>query len=493
MYIFRVPGLPMLVAALAVTGAAAAPLMAQVTVIGVQYRADQPFLEHDCFWDAASYPTSCPPANPLSTAHVFLRNAGASPVTMQDVVFAGESLAEILVLHFQVVKRQPASIWLDNLSAPRLNALVAAGEPVWYKMDPAVLPPGGTGQIVVRLRQTPQIPSLSIQVVHSAGTTAATVPVDGAQPRISSIGFSADLTRAYLYWRRAAGPAAPVAIRLDDVDVTAVAATGSDPALPFATTVLQLAQPLAATSLHVFQGVYADGTTTTAAIRAWVNPFIHGTWGAKSGADNDFAAARAWIDDATNHSVNSLVVQLGSAALGDYLKTSEGRQYAADRGYGFVIDDIGKWSCSNPLMWFIRDEPDAADSRVTDIPGDKMVGSLAQMAVQTGETLRAADITAPTTLNLDMTYKPFNWYNYGQVADVTMSDPYYQARLREAYWSNPARIPLYNKATFVYAVSQLAQSASEPNPLHIIQYSCEYIDSTLGQTFPFPTPQSKRI
>jgi len=44
-----------------------------------------------------------------------------------------------------------------------------------------------------------------------------------------------------------------------------------------------------------------------------------------------------------------------------------------------------------------------------------MVGSLADMCVERGAELRAAYPAAPTTLNIDGTYKPFNWYNYGQV------------------------------------------------------------------------------
>ena len=73
-----------------------------------------------------------------------------------------------------------------------------------------------------------------------------------------------------------------------------------------------------------------------------------------------------------------------------------------------------------------------------------------------------------------------------------MSDPYYQARLREALWNYPERIPLYSKATYIYAVSQVAQSAAEPNPLHIILYSCEYNDGS-GSVFPFAPPATKRI
>ena len=88
-------------------------------------------------------------------------------MTVQDVNFNGFSLAQILVLHFQVVKRQPASIWLDGLAQADLNTLVAAGEPVWYKIDPATIAPGGTSHIVVRLRMTPTIPSINLDVVHS--------------------------------------------------------------------------------------------------------------------------------------------------------------------------------------------------------------------------------------------------------------------------------------------------------------------------------------
>jgi hypothetical protein len=478
--------------AAAALGGASAGARAELAVLGVQYRADQSFPEHECFWYEGQFPGPCGPSSRGGSIHVLLRNNGSSPVTVQDVTFGGYSLAELLVLHYQVAKRQPASIWLAGLSPAQLQQLLGLGEPVWYKTDPATVAPGACTHVAVRLRQTPQASEINLGIVHTAGTTAAVVPVAAAQPRPVGVSFSADLDRAYVYWQRAEG-GAPAAVLVDGVDVTARTTTVAEAGVSLAASVIQLAPPLSPGSLHAVQGVYADGKVAIAAARAWNNPFIYGTWGAQSADDGDYAAARAWIDDATNHSVNALVVQLGSSGLGDLLKTASGREYAADHGYGFVIDDIAKWSCENPLLWFIRDEPDAADSRVTDLPSDKMVGSLAQMSVQQGEALRAAYPAAPTVLNLDMTYKPYNWYNYGQVADVMMSDPYYQVRLREAYWGASQRIPLYSKATYVYAVSQLAQSSAEPNPLHIILYSCEYVDTSLGQTFPYPTPESKRI
>jgi hypothetical protein len=470
---------------------------AAVTVLDVQYKPDQAFPEHECFWNHSQLPGPCGPSSPLgSSIHVFLHNAGSSSVTVQDVVLAGISLELALYEEEQVVKRHPVSIYFalahGAITQQQFDTLLDAGEPVWYKAAPTTIPAGTTGQVVVRLRQVPVTPSVSIGVVHTGGSTNITAPVESDQPQVAGVSFSSDLMKVYLYWRRGDGTA-PTSILMDGNDVTTNTTTVGDPSVDIVASVLQLAQPLSVMSFHIFQGLYADSRIASAGVRTWANPFIYGTWGAQPGDSGDYAAARAWIDDATNHCVNALVVQGGSNAVKSYLQTSEGRQYAADHGYGFVIDEIGKWSCQNPMMWFIRDEPDAADSRVTGLPGDKMVGSLADMAVERGEELRAAYPEAPTTLNIDSTYKPFNWYNYGQVPDVLMTDPYYQNRLRAALWYYPEQIPLYSKATYIYAVSQLAQSAAEPNPLHVVLYSCEYVDTAGGQTFPFAPPACKRI
>ena len=475
--------------AVAVIGTTCISANAAITVLGVQYQPDRAFPEHDCFWNESQYP-NCSASLLGAHVHVFLRNTGSSSVTLQDATFAGFSLADILRLHYQVVKRQPASIWLDNLTQAQLNTLLAAGEPVWYKMDPSVIPPGGTAQVVVRLRSTPTVPAIAMEVLSSAGTVSASIPVAADAPQLASVGFSSDRTRVFLYWRRSGG-VAPTAILMDGVDVTANVTTRSDPAVGVVVSMLQLTQPLASGSYHVFQGLYADGKTATAGLRAWVNKFIYGTWGGGDVPDGDDDAARASLIDFTNHGMNGLV-QNGSCVTSVLMKTNSGQQFVAAHDYGFVIDDIGKWDTYNPLMWFIRDEPDWADYRLDSIPENKKIGSLGQMCLQQGEALRVGDPTAPTTLNINAYSKPYCWYNYGLVPDVFMTDPYYQARMREAYWYYPQRVPLYQKATYIYAVSQLAGSSCEPNPLHVILYSCEWKDSS-GAVFPFPTPESKRI
>ena len=61
--------------------------------------------------------------------------------------------------------------------------------------------------------------------------------------------------------------------------LTAITTTVSDPTVNFAVSGIQLAQPLAYMSYHVFQGVYADGKTATASLRTWPHPFIYASWG----------------------------------------------------------------------------------------------------------------------------------------------------------------------------------------------------------------------
>jgi len=484
--------LPCLIAIVAATGVAASIARAGVTLLGIQYQPDRGFPEHQCFWGEKNYPTSCGSTYLGANVHLFLRNTGPSSITVSDVTLAGLSLKTCLKERIDADKRHAYSIYFASLSSAQLQTLIDAGEPVWYKTDPASIPPGGVAQVVLRLRYTPVTPTISIGVISSGGTVSATVPVTADVPTVAGVSFSWDLTRAYIYWRRSGG-GAPIAILMDGTDVTANATTVSDPAVELAASILQPAQPFAPMSYHVFQGVYADGKTATASLRAWVNPFLYGTWGGESVPDGDTEAACASLIDFTNHGMNTLVMN-GSGVTSVLLKTTWGHQYAADHGYGFVIDEVGKWNCSNPRMWFIRDEPDCADSRVSNLPagGGHNIGVLAMSCIERGEELRAANPSSPTTVNIDGTYKPYNYYTYGQLPDVFMCDLYYQARMREAYWTYPNRIPLYQKATYVYASSQVAASACEPNPLHVILYSCQWKDSS-GAVFPFPTPQSKRI
>jgi len=481
---------------------------AEVSLVGVQYRTDHPFPEYECFWHdggyndgpESQYPNTCGPSSPMgASVHLFLKNNGAVNVPLQNVQLAGVNLSQALYIFDQSQNNaHPASIYLARsgglITAQQFQDLVDAGEPVWYKFEPGTIPAGGVAQVVVRLRRPPATQGINLNVIYGGGSTNVAVTVPTNQPTLAGVSFSADLTQVYLYWRRPQLGQAPIQILMDGVDVTANAVTSTDAAMTLAPSVLQLGAPLTDGSFHVFQGVFADGQTASAGLRAWSNEFIYGMWGAMPGSAGDTTLARNYLLGLAAHLINTEVQTLGSQAVQDYLKSTEGKQLAASLGLGFIIDAPNKWGVASPRLFFIKDEPDSQlDPNVAGLGNTNRVGTSAQWCLQYANTyLGLGDATAVLNiLNVDNYYKPYNFYNYGQLPDVLSIDPYYQIRLRRAYWDAPVRIPLYAKATYVYAMAQAGQASCEPNPLHIVLYAVSWLES--NRSFPFPTPACKRI
>jgi len=471
-----------------------ADVKAAVTVLGVQYQQDELFPEYNCIWHDKNYPTSCSGTYLGGNVHVYLKNTGPSSVTITDVTLAGYSLLTVLKLDANVHDANSIFFYWDSPPAD----IIAAGEPVWFKGDPKTIAAGGVGQAVVRLRRPPTTGTVAVGVVTSGGTVTTNITIDANAPQLASVGFSQDRSKVYLHWRRSGG-AAPSAVLLDGADVTASTTTVGDGTMNFAVSVINLTTPLSYMSYHVFQGVYADGKKASASLRAWSHPFIHASWSVFQTPDGDLTAGKAWLDEAIDRGFNAVQNQIGGG-VGDYLGTVSGRAYATSRGYGII-----SWNknTDDPLMTFIDDEVDAEEANLESnfcgtgkkIPcGSSPMGILALRSIATGEDFRNTYPLAPTTINLDGTYKPENYYAYGQAVDVLQSDPYYQKRLKDTYWYHyPDWVELYKKATYIYAVAKACTRAAEPNPYHIILNSTESKNSDTGEIWPFAPPQCKRI
>ena len=81
--------------------------------------------------------------------HAYLKNTGASSVTVSSVSLEGYNLETVLKLNTGVHDARSIYFYWDNPPQDILDA----GEPVWYKVDPsATIPAGGVAQVVVRLR-----------------------------------------------------------------------------------------------------------------------------------------------------------------------------------------------------------------------------------------------------------------------------------------------------------------------------------------------------
>ncbi len=480
---------------------------AAIQVIGAQYQQDIPYNEFDCIWNDKTYPTNCPPRALGCNVHVYLKNTGGGSVTITDVILAGYSLADSLAEDANVHYARSIYFRWDNPP----QAILDAGEPVWYKGDPTVIPAGGVAQAVVRLRTPPVASTVAVGVNVSGTILTTNITKDVNAPQLASIGYSSDLQKIYLHWRRpgsaGVGGAAPVTVRMDGSNVTTITTTVADPSMNFAASVINLAAPIAPMSYHVFQGVYDDGKTATASQRAWTNKFIYASYGNfETSAGYTIAD---WVEEASNHGFNNVQVNVGE--VGGYMFTPTGRADCQAREYGYTTGDKTKFNPLDPDMFFLEDEPDAEEANMENtkcstaaglfLPcGKSPMGILVMREIAKGEDLRSQRPMTPTNVNLDGTFRPENYYAWGQAMDVTQVDPYYQRRLSDVYWRDQYRIPLYQKATYIYAVAKATVTAAEPNPANILLYSCEWKCNDgdcdpeyVGEIWPFPTREAKRI
>ena len=152
-----------------------------VTLLGVQYQQDELFPEYNCIWHDKDYPTTCPGTYLGGNVHVYLKNTGASSVTISDVTLAGYSLSTVIKLNDAQHSARSVYYYWDNPPAD----IVAAGIPVWFKGDPSTIPAGGVAQAVVRLRFPPTTPTVSVGVVTSGGTVNATIPISATAPQLA--------------------------------------------------------------------------------------------------------------------------------------------------------------------------------------------------------------------------------------------------------------------------------------------------------------------
>ncbi len=474
---------------------------AAVTVLGVQYQQDNPFNEFICLWYDPYYPTNCPgEAIQGANLHVYLKNTGAASVAITDVTLGSYNLNTILKLNTGVHDARSIYFYWDNPPQDVFDL----GEPVWFKGDPSTIPAGAVAQAVVRLRSVPVTPTVNVGVVTSAGTVNTNITIDANAPQLASIGYSADRTKVYLHWRRNGG-AAPTSVWMDGVNVTANTTTVGDPSVHFAASVITLAAPFTLMSYHVYQGVYADGKVASASQRAWVNKFIHGTYGTFE-LDASYTVAD-WIAEASDHGINNCQVMVGD--VGGYMFTAAGRADCLAREFGYTTGDKTKFNPVDPDMFFIDDETDAEDQNMersfcgTGLRlecGRSSMGILAMRTIAQGEELRVLKPLTPTSVNMDGSHRPENFYSYGQAVDILQADPYYQARVRDSQWFFSNTIPLYRKASYIYASARAVTTAAEPNPSNLLLYSCEWkctdaerCGPHLNEVWPFPTPESKRI
>jgi len=464
-------------------------------VMDAYFRPDVAFPQYGYFWNDSAKLGDKVDSGPLGgTVQIYVRNDGKSDIAISDVLLDRVSLSKSIAFSQQRKFRKhayPASIHFSSISAGDKATLISAGEPVWWRTDPQSVKPGDCAELLIRLRNKPAHDVEVTLLTSDSGRLRRQVRVNETRPRMETIAFSPDRKTAYLYVTRKSSDPSPNAVLLDGKDITGSAKIRFDASSSALPIVCRLAESLPRGSFHCFQLRYPKGAGVTAATRVWDGDFAYGMWGAPPDKKRDTALAEDYFRDLALHNINTQMEQIGSEAVRSLMVTPEGVDLLKSLGIRRMVSDIGKDKSGKPWSYFLMDEPDAGDAGVKNLPGDSKAGALAQGIVERSQKMRQTDPLTPQLLNLDMTFKPQNWYTYGQIPDILTADPYYQVRLAEAYKRKPERVPVFAKADFVYAVSSVIASSQAPRPINCVLFTGTPGDE--ANPFRFATPEEKRI
>ncbi len=492
-------GMPLSLACVigAVLGTSADAPAASPSIVAAAYRPDTPFPQFRPQWMEA-WATAAGNGEDLSAIeariprggylHLCLRSAPDRPIEIKDVLLDGVSLARSIAFAKEKVSGfLPASIHLGDLARQEADKLAVAGEPVWWKPDPFLVPPGGFAEVVIRLRRDPTVSALPVTIVADDARVDGRVEVLRPQPRFAGISFSPGLDRVYLYARHPRGDAAPVRILIDGADVTAGATIAADKDVATTPVEVRLPQPLLKGSFHLFQALYADGSSAASGIRAFADDLIYGMWGYTNNGDTPEERTRNCLNDFVDHNINVHMESIGKWE--PFLSSDAGQDFLQSIGLRRMV----KWpgNARHPAYYFLMDEPDAHDYAVNQLPAAQRLGSFGQALVEHGRAIRKRDASVPQLLNLDNTYTPDNYYTYAQLPDVVSCDPYYQEQMKIRYNMRPGWLGPAVKPTYVLAATTLCQSAGAPKPVHVILNSVRHDNPK--EPFRFATPPEKRI
>ncbi|MGQ9456041.1 MAG: hypothetical protein ACUVT8_05165 [Armatimonadota bacterium] len=428
------------------------------------------------------------------SVHVYIKNNGKTPSVVEDIKFAGVNLKRAIAFSDQDVRREadPASIFFSDLTESERKKLIAAGDPIWWRVRPSLIQPGEIGEVTIRFRTNPPGKSVKLALVIKGERKPFEVVVSmNPRPRFEYISFSRDFQVITAFCSLRQQP--PTRILINGKDITSTCNIVFDPEVSICPSVAKLSPPLKRGSYCCIQAVYPDGSKATELVKVWSDEPAYGMWGGMPGRAGDRDTAKKYFDDLTDHNINTQMEQIGSDCVIDFLKSREGRDYIASIGIRRTVNEYMKQGTTNPYLYFLADEPESADFYVEGVPPQYKTGCLAQGMVNKAQSLHERDPATPSGMNINYTFRPHSTYVYGLIPDILMCDPYYQPRIMHAYDRNPKRMSIYSNAKCIYALTHLPRLACMPRPLHMVLYANSPQSRTGEAMFRYPTPEEKRV
>lgn len=377
---------------------------------------------------------------PAGSIHIILRNDSSEPGTLE----------------FAYLDGQPWGIVSSN---PK-----QAGRVVWKHQFPRQTQPGQWAECILRLRNKPP---KDVRVGFQSGDKRfeVTVPVQPNRVRLESVSFSPNIDRLYVYVRALDGGEPKAGkIRLDLGAAESCKWWPGPKASGLAVAEVPLRSPWELGSYHLVEVLLQDGSALAYPVRAWDNFYMIGLFGAEDAAH---------VKEARERGINTYIHPQDTAMM-----DSLGINYVPGWTAGKGRDRIPGKQSGN-LFFYNKDEPDAHDTEFDDVPYMDRLGLYAQPEVLPRFWEQYdADPRTPALLLVNNTYKPLNYYVYGQCVDIYCSDPY---------------VPLGgDQCEYIAHALECARDASAPCPTMACLW-CTSMGENQGAKFRPPTPEEERL
>ncbi len=331
------------------------------------------------------YPKHFQPAGSL---HLVLQNNGNAASKVQLTKIDGEPIAEL------------------GTTPERI------GPVIYHWVEPETVAPGAWTECIVRLRAVPEHDTRLTFQVDGGSPFECVVSIQPRRVRVESITFSPAIDRMHLYLRSLDAGSIPTA----KVELDGKAAGGHIERVdaPSGSGLALLEVPLSpawsAGSFHLVQVDLGKEAKLVQPIRAWDQFFSVGLFGSLS--REQAVAARA-------HGFNTYV-------------THEKLDTLDELGMSYIL--VGTAGVGRPhtpgqsgrVAYYNMDEPDGHDAlKIKTLPLLDRLGVHAMKdVIPIIRQQRSVDPSTPNLVLINNTYKPANWYVYGQLGDITATDPY---------------------------------------------------------------------
>lgn len=449
---------PILTVALALLAAGASQAMLGWSVLEARWRPDRNESAKQQVWegwrwtegwghDEQYYPKYFVPGG---SVHVVLRNDTGSEKTIK--LAQGE-------IPFP-----------DQLTSPKW-----AREIVWYRLDcprwPVTEATGGRQDVkirkvpagqwvecVIRFRHVPKTPGRVLFDV-GAGRLDLTVDVSSPKTRIEYIGFSPKIDRVFCYLRNLDGSGFPKGkLLLDGKDASKSARwIEGPPGTGVSLVQAKLTSAWDYATCHLVQLELEDGTRLAQPVRAWDCYFSIGLFGDPK---------KQYVQAAKEKGFNTYYWSDATEVL------AAGLNHIPAFSYG--KDPIRTPDKPGVLFNYNIDEPDCNDwTAGGDLPiPDRLGVNAEQVVLPRIEVMRKDSPKVPALLLIDNTFKPLNYYMYGQMSDVIASDPYQLLGL--------------DQVDYVRHVMECVRDASTPRPTVAVLWAGGFVYNEGREVFPIP-------